>query len=122
MEMTYDGTLVMPSNYAVMDEEEMTYFEGGSLATLKSNLNGLYYIVSSWVIKRSLGQTAGQMIKASGLTLTGIAAMAGSYASLVYKVASIVSSVTAWLGAHVWAIACIGTVAAATLLWNVRIF
>lgn len=29
MEMCYDGALVMPSNYAVMDEEEMTYVEGG---------------------------------------------------------------------------------------------
>ena len=27
--MSYDGTLVMPSSYAVMDEEEMTYVEGG---------------------------------------------------------------------------------------------
>lgn len=25
----YDGALIMPSSYAVMDEEEMTYFNGG---------------------------------------------------------------------------------------------
>ncbi len=30
MDMCYDGALVMPSNYAVMDEEEMTYVEGGA--------------------------------------------------------------------------------------------
>lgn len=29
MEMCYDGALVMPSNYAVMGEEEMIYVEGG---------------------------------------------------------------------------------------------
>lgn len=29
MDMCYDGALVMPSSYAVMDEEEMTYVEGG---------------------------------------------------------------------------------------------
>ena len=29
MEMCYDGTLVMPSDYAVMSEEERTYVEGG---------------------------------------------------------------------------------------------
>ena len=29
MEMCYDGALVMPSSYAVMDEEEMMYVEGG---------------------------------------------------------------------------------------------
>ena len=30
MVMTYDGALVMPSSYAVMNEEEMTYVEGAS--------------------------------------------------------------------------------------------
>ena len=29
MEMTYGGALVMPSSYAMMDEEEMMYLEGG---------------------------------------------------------------------------------------------
>ncbi len=29
MEMTYDGALVMPSSYAVMDEDEMMYVDGG---------------------------------------------------------------------------------------------
>ncbi len=30
MVMAYDGALVMPSNYAVMEQEEMTYVDGGS--------------------------------------------------------------------------------------------
>lgn len=29
MEMYYDGALVMPKNYAVVDEEEMEYVDGG---------------------------------------------------------------------------------------------
>ena len=29
MEMCYDGTLVMPDNYAVVSEDEMTYVDGG---------------------------------------------------------------------------------------------
>ena len=29
MEMCYDGALVMPSSYAIMNEEEMMYVEGG---------------------------------------------------------------------------------------------
>lgn len=39
MEMCYDGALVMPSSYAVMNEEEMTYVEGGGTfsITLKKN-------------------------------------------------------------------------------------
>ncbi len=36
MEMCYDGALVMPSSYALMDEDEMCYVEGGiSWATAK---------------------------------------------------------------------------------------
>ncbi len=34
MEMCYDGALVMPSSYAVMDTEEMTYVEGGGKITI----------------------------------------------------------------------------------------
>ena len=37
MEMCYDGTLVMPSSYAVMSEDEMTYVEGGGWTTYKGN-------------------------------------------------------------------------------------
>ena len=37
MEMCYDGTLVMPSSYVVMNEEEMTYTEGGALIDIKIN-------------------------------------------------------------------------------------
>ena len=33
MDMSYDGTLVMPSSYALMDEEEMMYVEGGKIVT-----------------------------------------------------------------------------------------
>ncbi len=29
MEMTYDGALVLPKNYVVMDEDDMMYVEGG---------------------------------------------------------------------------------------------
>lgn len=29
MEMTYNGTLTMPANFAALEEEEMTYVDGG---------------------------------------------------------------------------------------------
>ena len=35
MDMCYDGTLVMPSSYAVMEEDEMCYVEGGGWSTYK---------------------------------------------------------------------------------------
>ncbi len=52
MEMTYDGLLVMPSSYAVMSEEEMTYLDGGawSIGTLWNNIvhiSGQYAVVKS---------------------------------------------------------------------------
>lgn len=34
MDMCYDGALVLPSSYAVMDEEEMYYTEGGRVVTI----------------------------------------------------------------------------------------
>lgn len=37
MELCYDGALVMPSNYVVMSEEEMTYVEGGGKITVKGS-------------------------------------------------------------------------------------
>ena len=43
MEMTYDGLLVMPSSYAVMDEEEMSYTVGGfSDKIFRNNIKGAY--------------------------------------------------------------------------------
>lgn len=40
MEMCYDGALVMPNNYTVVDEEEMTYVDGGAQVYLnRSCLN-----------------------------------------------------------------------------------
>lgn len=37
MEMCYDGALVMPKSYAVMDQDEMCYVEGGGLGQKKYN-------------------------------------------------------------------------------------
>ena len=34
MEMTYDGALVMPKNFAAVAEDEMTYVEGGGWGTI----------------------------------------------------------------------------------------
>lgn len=47
MEMCYDGTLVMPINYAVMNEDEMTYVEGGA-KNVKMSTNFLDKTYCSW--------------------------------------------------------------------------
>ena len=47
MEMTYDGALVMPSSFAMMDEEEMMYVEGGKEAIVKEIIKFLKdYVIS----------------------------------------------------------------------------
>lgn len=48
MEMCYDGALVMPSSYAVMDEEEMTYVEGGGWSgkQVLRNVTGMIAVFS----------------------------------------------------------------------------
>lgn len=46
MEMCYDGALVMPSSYAVMSEDEMTYVDGGGSVNTD---------VLAWVIDVSCG-------------------------------------------------------------------
>lgn len=54
MDMCYGGALVMPNNYAVMNEEEMAYVEGGNASlpmkrtylrksTCTATASGLYY-------------------------------------------------------------------------------
>ena len=122
MEMCYDGTLVMPSSYTLMDEEEMTYVEGGSLDTLKANLRGIYSVVVSWMSKWMAGATIGQALARAGLSWSAIGRMAGSYSRLAAKVVGIISAVTKWLGAHAWLVGAVAGVAGFTLLWNVRIF
>lgn len=122
MEMCYDGALVMPSNYAVMDEDEMMYVEGGSLATLKKNLRGISTLVKGYLGKWMSGATVGQVMKSCGLTWSQIATMAGSYSPLCAKVVAAISAVTRWLGAHAFIIGCAVGVAGFALLWNVNVF
>ncbi len=68
MEMCYNGALVMPSSYAVMNEDEMTYVEGGGkvqqavYAGVKFAGNMAFYaMVGGGTLK-----AAGTIIKAVG--------------------------------------------------------
>lgn len=122
MEMCYDGALVMPSRYAVMDSEEMVYTEGGSLATLKSNLRGISVLVQNYLCKWMSGATVGQVMKRCGLTWSQIGVLAGSYSPLCAKVVAAISAVTKWLGSHAFIIGCAVGVAGFALLWNVKVF
>lgn len=72
MEMIYDGVLVLPSSYAIMDEEEMTYIEGGVSIRLTSKMLNKKYCK-----KIALNYT-----KSTGLTQMRIAKEIFSHAVL----------------------------------------
>jgi len=46
MEMCYDGALMMPSSYAVMNEDEMTYVEGGGVVRIQLNQEAARFLTS----------------------------------------------------------------------------
>ena len=53
MELCYDGALVLPSSYAVMDEEEMTYLEGGKEIANLSKKAMHKWTLCNWIISTS---------------------------------------------------------------------
>ncbi len=67
MEMCYDGALVMPSNYVVMDEEEMTYVEGGKVRST----NWISYPID--IVATCIGLNASAIM---GCAAVGIAKLA----------------------------------------------
>ena len=100
MEMCYDGTLVMPSSYAVMSEEEMTYVEGGALTTVdKAIIVGICVVsVAALTVAIVYGQLAfaAQIL---GWSVKKVAKKAGA--------AAVVGCITASLGISggaVWAV------------------
>lgn len=46
MEMCYDGALMMPSSYAVMYEDEMTYVEGGGTFSIHISARAMNIILT----------------------------------------------------------------------------
>lgn len=72
--MGYDEVMVMPSSYVVINEEEMTYIEGGvSLKIKKSYLN-----------KSTCKSVAKKYTKKTGLSQTRIAKEIFAHAFLYY--------------------------------------
>ncbi len=70
MEMCYDGALVMPSSYAVMDEEEMMYVEGGGeLYFGKISTSYLTHLINGGIVL-SAGSLLGMSKAAFGAVFT----------------------------------------------------
>lgn len=97
MEMTYGGTLVMPSSYAVMDEEEMMYLEGGkfTLDTALSFIAGailggvIYDVFKAAAIKvgawAALKATAIITVVSRAVAITLLVGIAACYGAILVE-------------------------------------
>ena len=78
MELCYDGALVMPSRYAVMDEKEMMYVEGGY--TVTRNITGIYLRLTGKETSQFLSDASWAAVSicaATGLAGAAAAAVVG---------------------------------------------
>lgn len=78
MGMNYDGALVMPSSYVLMDEEEMTYTEGGKTTSYTGKLSAIKTRLNT-VKTASLAGLGGSALIGLGVGSTG-AIIAGAVA------------------------------------------
>lgn len=99
MEMCYDGALVMPSSYAVMDEEEMTYLDGGIYFTNRQVQSGVYAfmsacVVNPMIVSRALTKFANVVSKVAARVLSWIGRVFGGVVGGV--IGHIVGAWTGW--------------------------
>jgi hypothetical protein len=96
MDMCYDGTLVMPSNCVVMDEEEMTYVDGGFYIS-NSNLKKAICVIGINPIPSVLAAIG--YYKLCALVSSGVAAIfkfLGSFAGVAGAlVGAVIGALTA---------------------------
>lgn len=96
MDMCYDGALVLPSSYAVMNEEEMTYMEGG-ISVSRYSSGKLFDIYR-------VHFTAGDCSKIALAyeVASGVAALIGVLTGTIGKIAGGVTAATCGIVAAVW--------------------
>ena len=99
MDMCYDGTLVMPSNCVVMDEEEMTYVDGGQIV---SGAGG-------WAVAASFGVCAAFMTTVAGsfTIATALAFMATVVGAPTIVLGIIGALATIMIGCSAAVVACV---------------
>lgn len=94
MDMCYDGALIMPSSYAMMNEEEMTYVDGGWVEKSYSGFGG-------WIAASTLVACGATVSAFTGFITSTIwaACIAGGPIGWLIGAMTLPGSVSAsWLG------------------------
>jgi len=112
MEMCYDGALVMPSRYAVMDSDEMTYVEGGgsiviNRTTINKALTSIWSTIChvstlAWLRNKTAAQIGAKIANAAlavGKALLKVKGFAGfALQSAAFALAGIVAACALTIG------------------------
>ncbi|MDE5777977.1 MAG: hypothetical protein K2I10_05655 [Lachnospiraceae bacterium] len=93
MEMCYDGALVMPSSYAVMSEDEMTYVEGGASKFLSKGK-----CIDALV---AIGINSPQLAIAGALTYTLAKCLIRKISTIAGLAAKVVTFILTWAAGQV---------------------
>ena len=77
MEMTYGGALVLPSSYAMMDEEEMMYLEGGGVpnGVVEVGIYAVFALVgigTGWAAVQTLRAAGGKYLAKKSINELGV--------------------------------------------------
>ena len=97
MEMSYGGTLVMPKSYAVMDQKEMCYVEGGGMSLSKAKDLGIAFLAVVGAVNTVI-QAFEYAVK-YGRKIKGIA-QSKFVKGVASKAAGCISRIVSWIGAH----------------------
>ena len=116
MEMTYDGALVMPKNFAVVDEEEMTYVEGGFriprvAAAIVLDIGALAFAPYLAPMKFMGKEAAKFLVKRYLPKLTGVALKAAR-TLLGITINAVNGAIGTWLLGYGWALTSVGNLLA----------
>lgn len=103
MDMCYDGALVMPSSYAMMEEEEMCYVEGGGLSWKNIVDVGVGILAVVGAVNTIL-EAFRNAIK-FGKAVRGFTESA-FVKGVASKVSASIGRLTTWISGHMGAIAC----------------
>ena len=99
--MTYDGALVMPSSYAVMNEEEMCYVEGGLSWDQAAKIGtGILAVIGAC----NTIVTAFQNAIKFGKWIKGIA-QSTFVKGIATKVSAAIGRIVTWISSHLGVIA-----------------